>query len=197
MREATKKAKADYTSIQADYDTLKQEVTQFGNYLNVEDHVITQGMKSRVIWKKQALQTSKEFAYLKALVNTHDITCADIDMNTLEVNLNNLRDMIFTKIENIEEADEKRGLYYDDPGAFTFVKRISIPSTPQPSPLLWLELCSEVLKAVVAKLSASQIITQKQAVLTYLPDPDLHHGQVQSEPQLQGGRQYPQQAVLH
>ena len=31
LREATEKAKADYTNIQADHDTLKQEVTQYSS----------------------------------------------------------------------------------------------------------------------------------------------------------------------
>ena len=68
---------------------------------------------SRTRWRRQAIKILKEFAYLTALVNTHDITCADINMNALEVNLNKLKNMISTKIENIEEADEKQGLYFD------------------------------------------------------------------------------------
>ena len=67
----------------------------------------------RTKWRKQAIKNFKKFTYLTALVNTHDITCADIEMKALEVNLNKLKNMISTKIENIEEADEKRGLYYD------------------------------------------------------------------------------------
>ena len=97
MREATEKAKADYTNIQADHDTLKQEVTQYSSYLNVKEHVITQGMESRTTWRKQAINNLKEFTYLTALVNTHNINCADIDIKALEVNLNKLKNMISTK----------------------------------------------------------------------------------------------------
>ena len=113
MREATEKAKNAYTNIKADYDTLKQEVTQHGNYLAVEEHVITQGMKSREPWKKQAAQITKEFTNLKALINTNNIICTDFDISDLEGNLSNLQNMIPAKIKSIEEADKKQGLYSD------------------------------------------------------------------------------------
>ena len=67
----------------------------------------------RTTWRKQAKNNLKKFAYLTALVNTHDIVCAKVDMEKLEVILNELKNMISTKIENIEEADDKRDLYYD------------------------------------------------------------------------------------
>ena len=62
---------------------MKQEVTQYGNYLAVEDHVITQGMKSREPWKMQAEQIIKEFTNLKALINTNNMICTDIDISAL------------------------------------------------------------------------------------------------------------------
>ena len=92
---------------------MKQEVTQYGNYLTVEDHVITKGTKNREPWKKQAALISKEFTNLKALINTNNITRADIDISTLEGKINNLQNMIPAKIKNIEEADRKQGLYSD------------------------------------------------------------------------------------
>ena len=79
-----------------DYDALKQEVTQHGNYLTAEDHVITKGMKMREPWKKQATQISKEFSNLRALINIYDVTCNDIDMSTLEDKLSKLRNLIDT-----------------------------------------------------------------------------------------------------
>ena len=97
MREATEKAKAAYTNIEADYDTLKQEVTQ--------------GMKLSEPWKKQAAQIAKELINLKALINTNSITY--IDISALEDNLNNLQNMIPAKIKNIEDAHKKQGLYSD------------------------------------------------------------------------------------
>ena len=45
--QATETAKAAYINIKADSDIMKQEVTQHGNYLTAEDHIITEGMKSR------------------------------------------------------------------------------------------------------------------------------------------------------
>ena len=113
MREATEKAEIDYTNIQADHNTLKQEVTQRSSYLNAKEHVITHGMESRTAWRQQAKNNLKKFAHLTALVNTHDIACAEIDMETLGIDLNELKNMISIKIENIEEADDKRDLYYD------------------------------------------------------------------------------------
>ena len=47
QKEATEKARSIHTHIELDYNALKQEVTQHGNYLTVEDHVITKGMKMR------------------------------------------------------------------------------------------------------------------------------------------------------
>ena len=66
----TETAKAAHINIKADYDILKQEVTQYGNYLTVEDHIITEGMKSRKPWKTQVAQITKDLTNLKALINT-------------------------------------------------------------------------------------------------------------------------------
>ena len=90
---------------------MKQEVTQYGNYLAVEDHIITEGIKSRKPWKTQAAQIAKDLTNLKALINTNGI--ANIDISTLEGNISNLQNTIPAKIKNIEDADKKQGLYSD------------------------------------------------------------------------------------
>ena len=58
-------------------------------------------MKMEKPWRTQATLISKELSNLRALVNIYDITCDDIDRNTLEDKLSNLRDMIPTKIQII------------------------------------------------------------------------------------------------
>ena len=78
--------------------------------------MITQGLESRTAWRRQATNNLKKFANLTALANTHDIVCAEIDMEKLEDNLKELMNMIPTKIKNIEEADDKRDLYYNRHG---------------------------------------------------------------------------------
>ena len=44
------------------------------------------------------------------MVNIYDITCDDIDRNTLEDKLSNLRDMIPSRIQIIENANKKQDL---------------------------------------------------------------------------------------
>ena len=60
QKKATERAKSIHTNIELDYDALKQEVTQHGNYLTAEDHVITKGMKMREPWRKQMEQITKD-----------------------------------------------------------------------------------------------------------------------------------------
>ena len=61
-------------------------------------------------WKEQAALISGELSNLRALVNIYDITCDDIDMDTLGVKLNNLQDMIPSRIQIIENANKKQYL---------------------------------------------------------------------------------------
>ena len=51
QKEAREKAKANYTNILLDYDSLNPEVIQHGNFLTAEDHFITIGMTKRETWK--------------------------------------------------------------------------------------------------------------------------------------------------
>ena len=73
-----------------DYDDLKEEVTRHGNYLNAQDHMIVNGLNMREPWKKQMKQICKDLSDLTALINTNDIACINIDMNTLEDKVNTL-----------------------------------------------------------------------------------------------------------
>ena len=68
---------------------MKQEVTQHGNYLTAEDHIITEGMKLRKPWKKQIAHITKDLVNLKALINTHNMS--DINLSTLEESIQNLQ----------------------------------------------------------------------------------------------------------
>ena len=96
MQQATETAKASHINIQADYSILKQEVTEHGNNLTTEDHIITEGMKSRKPWKTQIAQLTKDLTNLKALINIHSI--GDINISTLENNIHNLQITIPAKI---------------------------------------------------------------------------------------------------
>ena len=107
------KAKSSHKHIILDYDTLKEEVTQHGNYLTTEDHVITIGMKKREPWKKQMKQISKDLSDLTALINTNDVACTNIDISTLRDKVSLLQERIPAKIASIEEADRKQGLFSD------------------------------------------------------------------------------------
>ena len=67
LREANEKAKPTYKHIMMDYDALKEEVSRYGNYMVVQDHVIVKGMKMRDPWKKHMKKIAKDFTVLTAL----------------------------------------------------------------------------------------------------------------------------------
>ena len=58
-------------------------------------------------------QILKDLSNLKALMNTTDVTCDDINMSTLEDKLCKLQDLITGQILIIEDADKERGLFSD------------------------------------------------------------------------------------
>ena len=62
-------------------------------------------MKSRKPWKTQIAKITKDLVNLKALINMHLLS--DIDVSTLEGNIQNLQLQIPAKIKNIEAADTK------------------------------------------------------------------------------------------
>ena len=98
-----------------DYDALEQEVTQYGNYLTAEDHVITKGMKMREPWREQTGQITKDLSDLIATVNNNNIHCSDVDISALGNEINTLQDLLQTIITSIEEADGEQGLFSDQP----------------------------------------------------------------------------------
>ena len=87
QREATENAKS-----------LKQDVTQHGNYLTAEDHVITKGMKMREPWREQMEQITKDLSNLVATVNNNNIPRTDINMSALGNKINTLQDLLPTVI---------------------------------------------------------------------------------------------------
>ena len=82
-----------------DYDSLHQEVTEHKNYSTSEDHIITSGMEKREPWNKRMRQLLRDLSTFRALVNTHDSTCKDIDMSTLGDKLSCLQNSVSTTVK--------------------------------------------------------------------------------------------------
>ena len=96
-----------------DYKSLLQEVMEHKNYHTSEDHVITNGMGKRKPWKDKMRQLSADLNTLKSKMYAQDPACKDINMPKLEDNLNRLKNLVSTTVEDIQDADNKRGLFSD------------------------------------------------------------------------------------
>ena len=88
---AREEAKALHMNIMMDCNNLNQEVVRHGPYSTAEDHVITNGMRERKLWKEQMSTISRDLVHLKYLINTHDIARTDVNIDTLVACVNNLR----------------------------------------------------------------------------------------------------------
>ena len=101
--------------ITKNHDCLEQEITQHGNYLTVERHVITQGMEKRKPWTEQMKQITKDLSNLSTMIYNNSIPYTNVNIGVLESMVSIIQDLLQTVIANIEEADREQRLFPDQP----------------------------------------------------------------------------------
>ena len=104
---------------------------------------------------------SKDLNHLKFLINTHNIACTNVNIDTLEARVNNLREQITETIASIEEADREQGLFSDRPTKPCPMKIPSYSGTPSKDFVIFKEKFRKAAKNNrITKTNQSEILRE-------------------------------------